>query len=233
MVVARYLELVPPEFRDRVKIVGHPLAQAILTALRDRSTGQIEFRKGLVRLGRLIALRMLEDFPLKPKRVITPLGVECEGVEIEGFNDVVIVQVLRASMPLVEGLVKVLPGARMGVISARRVEELGMSPEGEFEIEVKYVKLPKIRESDTVIVADPMFATGSTILTILSRLTSLGVRPRRVLLATMISTPLAIRRVLTRYPNVVVYTVAVDPDVNEKGYIVPGLGDAGDRAFGE
>jgi len=228
-----YMELVPERYRERVRIVSHPLAQAILTSLRDRNTGQIEFRKGMVKLGRLIALRIVEDFEVRPKRVITPLGVEHEGVEIDGMNDIVIVQVLRASMPLVEGLIKIFPSARMGVISARRVEEKGMGPGSEFEIEVKYVKLPRITERDTLIIADPMFATGSTILAVLNHLEKVDLKARRKLLATVISTPIAIERVASRYSDILIYTVAVDPQLNDKGYIVPGLGDAGDRAFGE
>jgi uracil phosphoribosyltransferase len=228
-----YLDIIPEKYRKNVRIVSHPLAQAILTTLRDRNTGQIEFRKGMVKLGRLIALRIVEDFETKPRKVVTPLGVEHEGIEIEGINDVVIIQVLRASMPLVEGLIKILPSARMGVISARRVEEKGMSQEKEFDIEVKYVKIPKITEKDNLIIADPMFATGSTILAVLHHLEKVDFRARRKILATVISTPIAIERVLSRYPDLLIYTVAIDPYLNEKGYIVPGLGDAGDRSFGE
>lgn len=228
-----YLDLLPEKYRDNVRIVSHPLAQAILTDLRDVNTGQIEFRKGMVKLGRLIALRIVEDFETKPKKVVTPLGVEHEGIKIEGMNDIVIIQVLRASMPLVEGLIKILPSARMGVMSARRVEEKGMSDGKEFEIEVKYVKIPKIRESDNIIIADPMFATGSTMLAVLGYLHRANLRVRRKILATVISTPIAIERVLSKYPDLLIYTVAIDPYINEKGYIVPGLGDAGDRSFGE
>jgi len=228
-----YLDIIPEKYRKNVRIVSHPLAQAILTTLRDRNTGQIEFRKGMVKLGRLIALRIVEDFETKPRKVVTPLGVEHEGIEIEGINDVVIIQVLRASMPLVEGLIKILPSARMGVISARRVEEKGMSQEKEFDIEVKYIKIPKITEKDNLIIADPMFATGSTILAVLNHLEKVDLRARRKILATVISTPIAIERVLSRYPDLLIYTVAIDPYLNEKGFIVPGLGDAGDRSFGE
>lgn len=233
VIMSSYLDLVSPKYRNNVHIVGHPLAQAILTSLRDKNTGQIEFRKGMVKLGRLIALRMIEDFDTKPRKVITPLGVEYEGMEIDGINDIVIIQVLRASMPLVEGLIKILPSARMGVISARRVEEKGMSSEREFDIEIKYVKIPKITERDNLIIADPMFATGSTIISVIKHLERVDLRARRIMLATVISTPIAIERVLSQYPNLHIYTVAIDPLLNEKGYIVPGLGDAGDRAFGE
>jgi len=135
-------------------------------------------------------------------------------------------------MPFVEGMLKVFPAARMGVISARRVEEKGMSDDKRFEIEVRYIKLPRIASDDTVIIADPMFATGSTALRAIDIVKKHG-SPKRIILATVISTRIAIERALRADPRVVIYTVAIDPELNDKGYIVPGLGDAGDRAFGE
>ncbi|NAY89425.1 MAG: uracil phosphoribosyltransferase [Desulfurococcales archaeon] len=217
----------------RVKFVTHPLAKAILTNLRDRNTKQIEFRRGLVRLGIFLAYKIVEDFPVETTSVETPLGVKAIGVRIPDMDKVVIVQVLRASMPLVEGMIKIIPGARQGVVSARRVEELGMSADKWFNIEIKYVKFPKINSDDNLIIADPMFATGSTAISVMSELLKRGAKPKRVILANVISTELAIKRFLEAYPEASVYTIDVDPELNDRGYIVPGLGDAGDRAFGE
>lgn len=216
-----------------VRLVNHPLAQAILTELRDRYTGQIEFRKGLVKLGRLVALRIVEDMEVVERNVTTPLGVEARGIGIPDMDRVVIVQVLRASMPFVEGMIKIFPKARMGVVSARRVEEKGMTEDKRFEVEVKYVKIPRITSRDTLIIADPMFATGSTAVETMRRILEGPEKPKRLVLATVISTRLAIDRVLSAFPDTLIYTVSVDPMINERGYIVPGLGDAGDRAFGE
>ncbi len=220
------------EYEGRVKIVTHPLAQAVLTELRDKRTGQVEFRKGLVRIGRLVAYRITEDLDTEEVWVETPLGVKAKGIRIPDIDRIVIVQILRASMPFVEGMLKVFPAARMGVISARRVEEKGMSDDKKFEIEVRYIKLPKITSNDIVVIADPMFATGSTALRAIDIVKKHG-NPKRIILATIISTRIAIERALQADPRVVIYTVAIDPKLNEKGYIVPGLGDAGDRAFGE
>ncbi len=138
-------------------------------------------------------------------------------------------------MPMTEGLVKVFPAARQGVISARRVEEKGMTPDKRFEIEINYVKLPRIRSDDTVIVVDPMVATGSTMEAVLRVLVSHG-RARRYIIAAVITTPLAVER-LRRLADelsidIKMYVASVDPELNEHGFIVPGLGDAGDRAFG-
>jgi len=217
---------------SRVKILDHPLAQSILTELRDKSTGQIEFRKGLVRLGRLMAFRIVEDFDTETVYVETPLNVKARGIRIPDLDKIIIIQILRAAMPFVEGMLKIFPAAKMGVISARRVEEKGMKPNKTFDVEVKYVKLPRIEEDNIAIIADPMFATGSTALKALDIVKNHGT-PKKLIVATVISTPLAIKRVLDYDEKLMVYTVAIDNELNEKGYIVPGLGDAGDRAFGE
>jgi uracil phosphoribosyltransferase len=212
-------------------VIDHPLAQAILTTLRDRNTRQIEFRKGLVRLGRLIAYEIVKSLDVEPVEVETPLGVKARGVRIKDLDHVVIVQVLRAAMPLVEGLVKIFANARMGVVSARRVEESHRPGSLNFEVEVSYVKVPKISNDDILIIADPMLATGSTITTVLKHVLKYG-NPKRIIIVSVIATNYGIERVLKEYPSAEIYTVAIDPEINENGYIVPGLGDAGDRAFG-
>jgi uracil phosphoribosyltransferase len=215
----------------KVIIVDHPLAQAILTTLRDRNTKQIEFRKGLVRLGRLIGYEIIRSMDIETVEVETPLGVKARGVRIRDLDHVVIIQVLRAAMPLVEGLVKIFANARMGVVSARRVEESHKLNSLNFDIEITYVKVPRILNEDTLIIADPMLATGSTITAVLKHVLEYG-NPRRTIIVSVISTKYGIERVLKEYPFIEIYTVSIDPEINDKGYIVPGLGDAGDRAFG-
>jgi len=223
--------------QDLIVVVDHPLAKAILTMLRDRRTDQISFRKGLVRLGRIIGMEMTKYLDIEKVYVETPLGVMAEGIRIPDMDRVVIINILRAAMPMVEGLIKIFPSARQGIVSARRVEEKGMSPGFEFEVEVHYMKIPRIGGDDTVIVVDPMFATGSTMVSVVDRVVR-DVIPKRLFFATAISTNIAIER-LRRYLSSralvgrsKLFTVAIDPEVNSKGYIVPGLGDAGDRAFG-
>lgn len=224
-------------FRGFVVEIEHPLAKAILTQLRDRRTGQIEFRKGLVRLGRIIGMEMTRHMDVEKIYVETPLGAVAEGIRIPDMERVVIVTILRAAMPMVEGLVKIFPSARQGIISARRVEEKGMSRGFSFDVEIHYVKIPRIGAEDTLIIADPMFATGSTMASVIERVLE-GQIPKRIFFSTVISTPIAIERLSTilRERGLLggsrLFTVAIDPEVNSKGYIVPGLGDAGDRAFG-
>jgi len=218
----------------RVKVVDHPYAQAILTSLRDRRISQIEFRKGLVRLGRVLGLEMVREFDVEECEVETPLGVKARGVRIRDLDKVTIVTVLRAAWPLTEGLVKIFYNAKQGVIVARRVEEKGMR-DYEFDIEIAYVKLPEITQDTTVILTDVMVATGSTVRVALRELVQHG-RARKYFLASVIVTPIALSKIRREVEelgiDLTVYTVAIDPDINDRGYIVPGLGDAGDRAFG-
>lgn len=218
----------------RVNVVSHPYAQAILTMLRDRGISQIEFRKGLVRLGRVLGLEMVREFETEECEVETPLGVKTRGIRIKDLDQVIIITVLRAAWPLTEGLVKIFYNARQGVIVAKRVEEKGMK-NYEFEVDVAYVKVPAVTPESIVVLSDVMVATGSTADRALREVIRHG-RAKRYFLASVIITPIALAR-LNRTSeelgiDLTIYSVAIDPEVNDRGYIVPGLGDAGDRAFG-
>ena len=218
----------------RVNVVSHPYAQAILTMLRDRRTSQIEFRKGLVRVGRVLGLEMVKEFDVEECEVETPLGVRAKGIRIKDLDRVVIVTVLRAAWPLTEGLVKIFFNARQGVVAARRLEERGMHNH-EFEVEVAYVKIPTTSPNDIVIVSDVMVATGSTMSRVLREVIRYG-KAKRYFIASVITTPIAIEKLRKVGEelgiDLTIYTLSIDPQINESGYIVPGLGDAGDRAFG-
>ena len=220
----------------KIRVLDHPYIQVVLTTLRDRSIKQIEFRKAMVKLGRAMGFEITRDLELEEVEVETPLGVKTRGVRFKDMDKVVIVTVLRAGMPMTEGLIKIFYNARQGVVSARRVEEKGMYPDKTFDVEITYIRLPTITRDDTVLIVDPMLATGSTIREVLKIILSKS-RPRRVMIVGAITTPLAIERIrpIVEAYNIeaTIYTASIDPEVNEKGYIVPGLGDAGDRAFGE
>jgi len=218
------------KFGGKVHVIDHPYAQMVLTKIRDKDTGQIEFRKGLVKLGRILGFEIVKTFNTVEKEVETPLGVKAKGIEIPDTDNVVLITVLRAAMPLTEGLLKVFPNAKQGVISARRIEETckgGL----EFEIEINYMKIPSFKGNEITIVADPMLATGSTMLKIIDEIKKQG-EPKRMIFAHVISTEYGIKRVLNSYNKAEIFTVAIDEKLNEHGFIVPGLGDAGDRAFG-
>jgi len=144
---------------------------------------------------------------------------------------VVIVNVLRAATPFVEGLLKAFPRAKQGVISAGRDETAGMNADGEFPISIDYVKLPEIRAADTVIVADPMLATGSTMCAVLDHVAGEAAGYEDLFVLSAVSAPPGLVRVGERFPEADLLTVAVDDRLDDDGFIVPGLGDAGDRAF--
>lgn len=207
----------------KVNVIETPLILHELTKIRDRRTGGIAFRKGLTHIGRYFGYEITKSFAYKEKEVSTPFGV-AKGIEIEDMKNVLMVNVLRASMPLVDGFLKVFPDARVGIVSAFR------GPPPNFEISIDYIRVPKIKKEDIVIVADPMVATGSTMVRVLRELKRFG-EPKREIIACVITTQYAIERLENEYPDAELYTAAIDPEVDEHGYIIPGLGDAGDRAF--
>jgi len=221
----------PIEQRGDASVVTHALARDELTRIRNVETEQVAFRKGLVRLGRICGYEIIDGrMETEYTEVQTPLTTTM-GERVKGLDDVVIVNVLRAATPFVEGLLKAFPRARQGVISASRDEEAGMNDDGEFPISVEYVKLPEITEDDTVIIADPMLATGSTMATVLDYITSEKTEPENLLVLAAVSAPEGIVRVSKTQPDADIISVAIDDELDEDGFIVPGLGDAGDRAF--
>ncbi|MGB9951941.1 uracil phosphoribosyltransferase [Haloarcula marismortui] len=221
----------PIEQRGDASVVTHALARDELTRIRNVETEQVAFRKGLVRLGRICGYEIIDGrMETEYTEVKTPLTTTM-GERVKGLDDVVIVNVLRAATPFVEGLLKAFPRARQGVISASRDEEAGMNDAGEFPISVEYVKLPEITEDDTVIIADPMLATGSTMATVLDYITSEKTEPENLLVLAAVSAPEGIVRVSEAQPDADIISVAIDDELDEDGFIVPGLGDAGDRAF--
>jgi uracil phosphoribosyltransferase len=221
----------PIEQRGDASVVTHALARDELTRIRNVETEQVAFRKGLVRLGRICGYEIIDGrMETEYTEIQTPLTTTM-GERVKGLDDVVIVNVLRAATPFVEGLLKAFPRARQGVISASRDEEAGMNDDGEFPISVEYVKLPEITEEDTVIIADPMLATGSTMTTVLEYITSEKTEPENLLVLAAVSAPEGIVRVSESQPDADIISVAIDDELDDDGFIVPGLGDAGDRAF--
>jgi uracil phosphoribosyltransferase len=221
----------PIEDRDEARLVTHALAKDVLSKIRDVGTEQVAFRKGLVKLGRICGYEIIDGvMETEFVEIETPLATTT-GERVRGLDDVVIVNVLRAATPFVEGLLKAFPRAKQGVISAGRDEAAGMDEDGQFPITIDYVKLPEIRATDTVIVADPMLATGSTMCTVLDHVLEDAPDPERLIVLSAVSAPPGLVRVRDRFPEADLLTVAIDDRLDDDGFIVPGLGDAGDRAF--
>ena len=221
----------PIEDRDDAHLITHALAKDTLSKLRDTETEQVAFRKGLVKLGRICVYEIIDGaMDTEYVTIETPLE-ETTGERVKGLDDVVIINVLRAATPFVEGLLKAFPRAKQGVISAGRNEEAGMNEDGQFPITIDYVKLPEITEKDTVIVADPMLATGSTMCTVLEHVLEEAPDYENLFVLSAVSAPDGLLRVGEQFPEADLLTVAIDDYLNDEGFIVPGLGDAGDRAF--
>ncbi|WP_251329025.1 uracil phosphoribosyltransferase [Haloplanus pelagicus] len=219
------------EDRDDAYLITHALAKDTLSKIRDADTEQVAFRKGLVKLGRICGYEIIDGaMETEYVSIETPMA-ETTGERVKGLDDVVIINVLRAATPFVEGLLKAFPRAKQGVISAGRDEEAGMNEDGEFPITVDYVKLPEITEADTVIVADPMLATGSTMSAVLDYVLDGQATPENLFVLSAVSAPAGLLRVADAVPEADLLTVAIDDHLDENGFIVPGLGDAGDRAF--
>ena len=220
------------EDRGDAFVVTHALAKHTLSDLRSVATEQVEFRKGLVKLGRICGYEIIDGvMETEFVELETPLTTTM-GEAVTGLDDVVIVNVLRAATPFVEGLLKAFPAARQGVISAGRDEEAGMDETGTFPISIDYVRLPEITPEDTVIVADPMLATGSTLEAVLELVLADAPEPENLFVLSAVSAPEGLLRIQDAYPEAELLTVSIDDHVDENGFIVPGLGDAGDRAFG-
>ena len=219
------------EDRGDAKLITHALAQNTLSKIRDVETEQVGFRKGLVKLGRICGYEIIDGaMETEYVEIETPLTTTT-GERVKGLDDVVIINVLRAATPFVEGLLKAFPRAKQGVISAGRNEEAGRDDDGTFPITIDYVKLPEITEGDTVIVADPMLATGSTMCAVLDEVTDVQPDPEHLFVLSAVSAPDGLLRVDQEFPETDLLTVSIDDHLDDDGFIVPGLGDAGDRAF--
>ena len=222
----------PIEDRGDAAVISHALAKDTLSDLRSTDTEQVGFRKGLVKLGRICGYEIIDGaMETEYVEIETPLTTTM-GESVRGLDDVVIINILRAATPFVEGLLKAFPRARQGVISAGRDEAAGMDEDGTFPISIDYVKLPEITPEDTVIVADPMLATGSTIIAVLDRVLADAPDPEDLFVLSAVSAPEGLLRVQEAFPQAELLTVSIDDRIDDDGFIVPGLGDAGDRAFG-
>jgi len=207
-----------------IKLVDHLLVQEKLTMIRREGVDGIHFRGGIIEIGRWLAYELTNTLEKEDVTVQTPLGI-AKGVRIRDKNDIVVVSVLRAAIPLVEGIMRVFRNAQYGVVGASRKDK------PPFPVEVGYFKLPPV-DDKILVIADPMLATGNTMNAILDRVKEKG-NPRRLVLLNVIASKQGIERVQTEHPDVEIYTCAVDKELNPDGYIVPGLGDAGDKAFGK
>jgi uracil phosphoribosyltransferase len=203
-----------------VTLVSHPLVQHNLTRLRDRRTGPQEFRRVLSEVAALMLYEATRSFALRPLGVRTPLAI-ARGFQLQ--REVVLVPVLRAGLGMLDSILQLIPHARVGFIGLKREETT-------LKANFYHKSLPPDLSRFEVILIDPMLATGGSAVAAMDLLTELDAN--RVRLVNLVAAPEGIRRVHARYPHLPIFTAAVDRKLNERGYILPGLGDAGDRLFG-
>ncbi len=202
------------------KEIRHPLIQHKLALLRDETTGGKLFRELAGEITMLLAYEALQQLETEPCEVRTPLGVaRCRRVR----DEVVVVPILRAGVGMIEGLTAMVPNVRIGFIGLYRDHETARPVE-------YYVKLPRPAPGSVAVVIDPMLATAGSAAAAIDLLKQAGFR--RIVLLCIVSCPEGIAALEGRHPDVDVFTAAVDPRLDERKYILPGLGDAGDRLFG-
>jgi uracil phosphoribosyltransferase len=201
-------------------LVEHPLVHDALATLRDASTPPELFRRMAVRISLLLAAEATRDIPVAPVRVETPLG-PADGRRLAG--GVVVVPVLRAGLGMLDAVLELVPTARVGHIGLQRDEMTAVASQ-------YYAKLPADLESAFVLMIDPMLATGGSAVAALDRLREAGAR--RIRMICIVAAPEGIALVERHHPEVHIYTPAVDQGLNAHKFIVPGLGDFGDRLYG-
>ncbi len=206
--------------RGGVTVLGHPLVAADLTMLRDKRTGPAEFRAALERVSHHLGVAALSGIPTSPRPVVTPL-TKAKGQEVSGR--VILAPVLRAGLGLLKGFLDVYPHCSVGHIGVYR-DERTLAPVH------YYVRLPKDLRGSYTVILDPMLATGGSAVAAIEMMRKRNART--IVLATLLAAPEGIRRVRKEHPGVRIITCAIDSRLNSRGFIVPGLGDAGDRMFG-
>lgn len=203
-----------------VHIVDHPLVQHKLSIMRNKKTSTKKFRKALKEISMFMGYEVTRDFPLTYEEIETPL--QTMNVPKIAGKKVVIAPILRAGLGMVDGLLELIPSARIGHIGLYRDEQT-------CEPVFYYYKMPAGKDR-MVIVTDPMLATGGSACDAIARLKNDGFSNIRLMC--LVASPQGLKRVSEEHPDVDIYLASLDEGMNEKNYILPGLGDAGDRIFG-
>ncbi|MEJ8859709.1 uracil phosphoribosyltransferase [Variovorax robiniae] len=206
---------------SNVHLVDHPLVQHKLTLMRRKDASTNSFRRLLNEISMLMAYEVTRDMAMQDIEVETPLETTT-GKVIDG-KKLVFVSILRAGTGILDGMLSVVPGARVGHIGLYR------DPKTLTAVEY-YFKMPSEMESRDIVVVDPMLATGNSAVAAVDRLKELN--PKSIKFVCLLTCPEGVKTMQDNHPDVPIYTAAIDRELNSHGYILPGLGDAGDRIFG-
>lgn len=203
-----------------ITVLNHSLIKHKLTNIRKTETSTKDFYQNVNEIAGLMAYEISRDFPLKPVEIQTPI---CKSVQFELANDVVIVPILRAGLGMVDGIRSMIPTAKVGFIGLFR-DETTLEPH-EY-----YAKFPDTINNSIVLLVDPMLATGGSASAAITMLKKRGCKDIRYV--GLVGAPEGVKTLQKDHPDVPIYLASLDEKLNEKGYIVPGLGDCGDRLFG-
>lgn len=207
--------------QDNVIVVEHPLVQHKLTLMRQKQTSTNDFRRLLDEISILMAYEVLADVPMHEVAISTPLE-ETTGRVIDG-KKVVFASVLRAGSPIADGMLTVVPGARVG--------HIGLYRDARSQVVVEYYfKMPGSLDERDVVIVDPLLATGHSAVAAVDRIKEY--RPKSIKFVCLLTCPEGIAELHSAHPDVPIYTAAIDRGLDHNGYILPGVGDAGDRIFG-
>ena len=204
-----------------VTVIDHPLIQHKLTLLRKKETGTGQFRVLVREISMLLAYEVTRDIPLKKVRIQTPL-VAMDAPVLDG-KKLVVVSILRAGNAILEGMLELVPSARVGHIGLYREPDT-------LQVVEYYLKLPDDLPNREVLLVDPMLATGNSAVAAVNRLKDADVR--KLKFVCLLAAPEGIEHMQSKHPDIPIFTAAIDERLDEHGYILPGLGDAGDRVFG-
>ena len=210
-----------PAARANVHLIDHPLVQHKLTLMRNKEASTNSFRRLLGELSSQMAYEVCRDMAVQDVEIETPLEV-MTGQQIDG-KKLVFVSILRAGNGILDGVLSVVPGARVGHIGLYRDPATLQAVE-------YYFKMPKNMEERDIVIVDPMLATGNSAAAAVTRLKAC--KPKSIKFLCLLTCPEGINALYQAHPDVPVFTAAIDRELNDHGYILPGLGDAGDRIFG-
>jgi uracil phosphoribosyltransferase len=206
---------------SNVHVITHPLVQHKLTLMRKKDASTNSFRRLLRELAALMAYEVTRDMPLMPIEIETPME-KMTGHVMDG-KKLVFASILRAGTGILDGMLDVVPGARVGHVGLYR------DPKTLVAVEY-YFKMPEHMDERDVIVVDPMLATGNSAVAAVERIKEMN--PKSIKFVCLVACPEGVKAMQTAHPDVAIYTAAIDRELNDHGYILPGLGDAGDRIFG-
>lgn len=205
----------------KIKILDHPLIKIKLSVLRNKKTNHTEFKTNLNEIASLMVYEMLKDYKTKTIEIETPTKTKTIGQTFD--QEIVIVPILRAGLGMVKGIELLLPQARVGHIGLYRDEKT-------LKVREYFYKMPHVSKDSIIIIVDPMLATGGSAIDSIKKLQSDGFK--NIKLVSIVGAPEGIEQLKKHVTNVDLFIAAIDEKLNKNGYIIPGLGDAGDRLFG-